>query len=197
MFAIIILSLVIVAQAAYIAALQRSPMGVLTATALRIRLAMYSMLRIRCFVIGLDIRKMKSMNTCLGYSHSNNVIGKFISFTRRYTDIVGQYGGDEFVIVGRYDKRYHSADIMIKRLLAKRDEINATMPSETREKLSINTQGLVNGLDVAIAYIEDTRDARGAAVKCIDATEPLKAGGRETGNRDTSGKVGTLIAKLS
>lgn len=185
---IIVLSLVVLAQAIYIKALQRSPMGVLTPTALRLRLALYSLLRIKCFVVGLDIRKMKSLNTVLGYSNSNAVIGRLIASTRRYSDIVGQYGGDEFVICGRGD-----AQALVKRLLAKRDEINAEMPTETREKLNAHTGGLVDGLHLAICVIAETTDARTSARKAIDETEPLKAGGVQTGNRDTSGKPGTLI----
>ena len=188
---ICLLSLVILAQAVYIQALQRSPMGVLTPTALRLRLALYSVLRVRCFVVGLDIRKMKSLNTVLGYSNSNAIIGKFISGTRRYSDIVGQYGGDEFVICGR-----GNADKLVQRLYAMRDDINASLPNETREKLSIHTDGLIDGLHLAICTIHETDNAIFSAKRAIDATEPLKSGGRQTGNRDTSGRPGTLIVEL-
>lgn len=189
---IITLSLFVIVQAIYIQALQRSPMGVLTPTALRIRLAIYSFLRIKCFVIGLDIRKMKSMNTVLGYTPSNKLIGRFIANTRRYSDIVGQYGGDEFVICGRGD-----ANALVKRLLAKRDEINAMeITQQERNELVKHTDGLIDGLHVAICMVKETRDAFTAAQQAIDATEPLKAGGRETGDRNTSGKIGTLLVEL-
>jgi GGDEF domain-containing protein len=189
----IILSLlfIILLQAAYIAVLQRSPMGILTPTALRIRLSLYSLLRVRCFVVGFDIRKMKSLNAVLGYSNSCETVGRLIASTRRYTDIVGQYGGDEFIICGRGD-----AKVLVSRLLEKRDEINSGLTSETKMLLSAHTDGLIDGLHLAIASIPQTRDAFSAARICIDATEPLKACGRETGNRDTSGRQGTLIVSI-
>ena len=190
----IVLSLVILAQAIYIQALQRSPMGVLTPTALRIRLKIYSMLRIRVFVIGCDMRKLKSVNEQGNHGTTNALIYRLFSVLRKNTDIVGQFAGDEFVIVGRWSK--DGVEKVIDRLLKRRDEINASLPADFRNGLSERTGCLVDGIHLAIASIQDTRDAYSAATKTIDATEPLKAGGRQTGNRDTSGRPGTLIVEL-
>lgn len=191
---IVLLSVVILAQALYIKALQRSPMGVLTPTALRIRLKIYSLLRIRVFVIGCDLRKLKSVNEQGNHGTTNAILHRLFSVLRKNTDIVGQFAGDEFVIVGRWSK--DGVEKVMSRLLKRRDEINVSLPEDFRNGLSKRTGGLVDGIHLAIASIQDTRDAYSAAIKTIDATEPLKAGGRQTGSRDTSGKPGTLITEI-
>lgn len=186
------LIIVIAAQAVYIAALQRSQMGVFGPTALMLRLMLYSALKIRVWVIGLDIRKMQGLNKVGSMSNTNALIGKLLAVLRK-NDLVGQMYGDEFVIVGRYSP--HGPYKALRRLLRRRDEINDNLPKEFRSALCSHSGGLIDGLHMAICVIDDTDDAYGAAKYAIDKTGPIKAG-NETGDRATSGQPGTVILRL-
>lgn len=182
--------------------LSRTHFENLSPGALRWQLRIWSLLRIPCAVIAIDIRKMHDLNSVLGYTNNNNFVRDLVSVRQhrnwrhpwRWLDIIGQWsGGDEFItaianpsalplVLGRIDQRLI--------------ELTEQLSPEQRKSLYERTGGLVDGFHAAIVTIPYTRDAYGAAVRAINATGPLKDG-VITGDRSTSGAVGTVRQVLS
>lgn len=180
--------------------LSRSNFDNLSPAALRWQLRLWSLFRRPCAIIALDIRKLHDLNAVLGYSTSNGLIRDLISarqhqrsgHARRWLDLVGQWGGDELVMA-LADPR--GRERVLRHLEARLLELSARMTPEQRQALHDRTGGLVDGLHAAISIVPHTRDAYGAAGRAIDATGPMKEG-RLTGERSTSGAVGTVMQVL-
>lgn len=173
--------------------LSRCHFGILAPAALRWQLRLYSLLRKRCAVIALDVRKMHDGNEVLGYSTMNAMVSDLVRVRLRpgrTLDVIGQYGGDEFIAVISDPS---AGELVVSRLIGRMRELTAAMPAEKRAALAERTGGLVDGLHAAIALVPETRDAYRAAVQAVDKAGEIKAG-TVTGNRSTSGTAGTQIA---
>lgn len=188
-------------QVLKVRALSRSNFDNLSSAALRWQLRLWSLFRHPCAIIALDIRKLHDLNAVLGYSTSNGLIRDLISarqhqrsgHARRWFDLVGQWGGDE-VVVAVADPS--GIDRVLQHLEARLVELSTRLTPEQRTALYDRTGGLVDGLHAAISVVKHTRDAYGTAVSAVNATGPLKEG-RLTGERSTSGAVGTIMQVLS
>lgn len=172
----------------------------LSKAALRWQLTIWSWCRVPCAVIAVDFRKLHDINGLFGYSTGNEMMMTLAAVRthnkdghKRRHDLIGQWGGDEHVLVLRDPNAW---GLVLDRFRANmRDATEALTPAE-RQVLSERTGGLVDGLHAAISVVPFTRDAYGAAVRAIEATGPLKDG-PQTGSRSTSGAVGTVMQVLS
>ena len=188
-------------QVLKVRALSRSNFDNLSPAALRWQLRLWSLLRRPCAIIALDIRKLHDLNAVLGYDTANGLIRDLISarqhqrsgHAHRWLDLVGTWGGDE-IALALADPR--GLDRVLQHLYARLDELSTRMTPAQRRALYDRTGGLVDGLHAAISIVPHTRDAYGSAVRAVDATVPLKEG-RITGERSTSGAIGTVIQVLS
>ena len=186
------------AQLVKIAFLSRTHLDNMAPAALRWQLRIWSLLRRRCAIIALDVRKLHDLNALLGYSTANDLIRDLVSVRLlrklgRWLDLIGQWGGDEFVIA------LANADawpLVVERIQARLIEITAKLTPEQRAAIQERTGGLVDGLHAAISIIPLTRDAYGSAVAAVNATGPLKEG-PQTGARSTSGAIGTCVQVLA
>lgn len=183
-------------QVFYIARLERTHFGVLSPPALRFRLWLWSVLRLRCAILAFDIRKMHDLNDILGYEHANALVAQLVQVRLRpgrSRDIIGQYGGDEFAVIIRNPKAAH---LVLERFLMQLERMRNDMPIEQRTALADRTNGLVDGLHAAVVLVTETHHARDAVKIAIDAVNCLKSGAT-TGSRSTSGAQGTQVRILS
>lgn len=93
-------------------------------------------------------------------------------------------------------EKQDTAEMIVARLIEKAAEISMGLSYDERQSLRQHTGGLVDGLHLAVCYTATTRNAMDTARRCIDAADAIKNGGRDTGDRNTSGKPGTLITTL-
>lgn len=175
--------------------LRQSHLGVLSPAAIRSELRKaqwWACLRRhqRYDVIAIDIRKMHQLNEVLGYDYANRMIQRWLTSTLRADDIAGQWGGDE-IVLAPYSGQ---GDGVVKRLIDAAQNITNTMSEQERNELRIKTGGLVDGFHIAASMVYDTPYLYDAAVSALDDANRLKSG-RETGDRATSGAVGTIINK--
>lgn len=143
----------------------------------------------------IDIRKLHTLNEVLGYTEASALVGRLtriLSDVRtqrgRAVDLAGQWGGDEFV----YRLALGTGQGFLQRLLAQLDELTATLTPAQRSELARHTGGLVDGLCVAACLVEGASDPWRAIDHGIAVVTRLKAG-RVTGERATSGAVGTVV----
>lgn len=171
----------------------------LSKAALRWQLTIWSWLRIPCAVIAVDFRKLHDINALFGYTNGNEMMKTLAAVRtrdkdghKRRHDIIGQWGGDEHILVLRDPRAWQ---LVLDRFRANMRAATEAMTPAERQVLLERTGGLVDGLHAAISVIPYTRDAYGAAVRAIEATGPMKDG-PQTGNRSTSGAVGTVMQVL-
>jgi len=189
---IAILALVILLQAAYIRQLERGGFGAFSRAAILVRLAVYQLLKIPCGLVALDMRKMHEMNAVLGYEILNQLVARII----KTSDIRGQFGGDEIVILIPYAKT-GTARLIKNRIIRNARMITNGLPDEKRQELCRRTAGLVDGVHVAILSVDSTRNPLRATWAAMDILERMKEDGADvTGVRATTGNVGTLQADL-
>lgn len=176
-----------------VCSMSTSRLGVFSQTATRSYLKLLSVFRVPVSIVAYDIRKMHELNAVLGYSNSNILIARLTKIRRRKVDFIGQYGGDEFVVVSRPGV----GSLIAKRIMDRAQEMSLEISQEQRDSLKQRTCGLMDGLYVSIAFTDVTRDALGTASLLVDETERLKEqGALMTGSRATSGNVGTLCSEL-
>jgi len=195
MTTILIISLALnIVLAAAVKTLGTTHFGTLSPVFTHAYLHLLSALRIPCSVIVYDIRKMHELNAVFGYSNNNrDLIPRLTKVRRSRGDLVGQYGGDEFVVIATA----HAGKTIARRIIARAKEITQSMTLAQRLELSTRTAGIVDGLHIALACEDYTRDALKTAAALVDETERLKeSGARQTGNRATTGNIGTLISGL-
>ena len=187
-------------SAAKVRVLSRTHFDNLAPAALRLRLRAWSFMRRGCAIIAIDIRKLHDLNAVLGYSTSNDLVRALMSVRQhrsyrhslRWLDIIGQWGGDE-LIIALADPR--ALSLVLGRMRARLEELTTQLAPDRRTAIMQRTGGLVDGLHAAMTIVTYTNDAYGAAVRAVDATGPLKEG-RLTGERSTSGAVGTVTQVL-
>lgn len=166
-------------------ALRQSHLGVLSPAATRYELARER----RCRdVIAIDIRKLHDLNAVLGWDRANSLVAQWISMARREGDLWGQYGGDELVAVVPPG----DGSGLLERLQANAQAVADQMTEETRATLWARTGGLVDGFCIAACLLEGAGDVRQATADALEAAQQLKVG-RVTGERSTSGAVGTVV----
>lgn len=172
----------------------------LSKAALRWQLTIWSLFRIPCAIIAVDFRKLHDINGLFGYSTGNELMKTLASVRtrdkdghKRRHDLIGQWGGDEHILALRDPNAW---ELVLDRFRANMRAATDKMTPAERQVLFERTGGLVDGLHAAISVIPYTRDAYGAAVRAINATGPLKDG-PQTGNRSTSGAVGTIMQVLT
>lgn len=172
----------------------------LSKAALRWHLIIWSWLRVPCAIIAVDFRKIHDINGLFGYATGSEMMQTLAAIRtkdkdgrKRRHDLIGQWGGDEHILALRDPGAWQ---LVLDRFYANLRAATERMTPEQRQELAYRTGGLVDGLHAAISVVPYTRDAYGAAVRAIDATGPLKEG-RMTGERSTSGAVGTVIQVLS
>jgi len=192
MTTLLIISLLVnVALVAIISSMSRSHFGTLSPSATKALLATLSVLSAPVSIVVYDIRKMHELNAVMGYSNSNILVAR-LTKVRQY-DIIGQYGGDEFVVISRPG----AGSKIAWRIIERAKEITLQIDPAKRDALSLRTAGIVDGLSVAITYTNHTTDAWNAAAAGLDETERLKElGATMTGDRATTGNVGMLISEM-
>ncbi len=177
-----------VVQLVKIRMLSYCPFG-LSKTALVWQLKLWSLFRVRCAVIGIDIRKLHDMNALFGYSEGNRLMREALQNVARSNDLIGQYGGDEHIIAIRNAEAW---PLVLDRFTANLRALTEAMATEDRAALIARTSGLVDGLHAAIVVVPETRRAYHTAMLAIDKTGEIKDG-PQTGDRSTSGAKGTII----
>lgn len=148
-------------------------------------------------VIGLDIRKMHDLNRVLGYNNAQYVISELMCCLRlehgRTQDMIGQWGGDEFaILVSDPD----AGMLVAERMIEKTRALTSRLTPEQRTQLATQTAGLVDGIHIAMAVIPHSTNVARDVVRAIGRANELKEG-RETGDRSTSGAIGTVVEVLS
>jgi len=192
--AMLVLSILInAALVAIIHSMSTSKYGWISRDAILTYLRILSIFHIPCSIVGYDLRKVNAWNAENNWSATTGVMGRLIQIRKNRGDVVGKFGGDEFVIVSAP----HSGSIIAKRIVVRAQEITNELPTELRKRLSDRTGGIVDGLYVAIASCDYTTDAYGTAARLIDETEHLKEHDAPvTGNRATTGNKGTLVCEM-
>lgn len=184
-------------QQAHIAELRASPLGILSGAAIRCDLRAW---RGQADVIAVDWRKLHEWNEILGYDLATQFFAEFCR-TRaanrrrddhRSADIRGQWGGDEIVIAvapggGRG---------LLMRLIRALDELSAQLSAEQRAKIVAQTGGLIDQFSAVFVLIEGSSCPIVDAARAVAECGQLKSGGRQTGDRATSGRPGTIVATL-
>jgi len=174
-----------------IMSMSRSHFGTLSPVATRLLLRALSILRVPVSVVVYDIRKMHELNAVMGYANSNILVARLTKV--RQSDIIGQYGGDEFVVISRPG----AGSRIAWRIIEKAKEITAQIDPAKRDALNLRTGGIVDGLTVAITYSNYSTNALRDTVRGVDETERLKEHNASmTGNRATTGNAGTLISEM-
>lgn len=188
----LVLVLIIVVLLAYIRKLEIGGFGALSKSALLVRLWFFYLLRIPLAIVCLDIRGMHSLNAALGYSIANQMVGRLI----KSKDTYGQYGGDEIVVVVPMPKPGAARKIMY-RISDKAKQFTADMSPEKRQELIARTAGKIDGVHIAAIATERTLNPFYTIKEAMDKLEEMKEHGCTiTGNRETTGNRGTLLAEL-
>ncbi len=185
-------------QQAAIAELSRSPLGILSGPAIRRALRQMPG---PVDLIAFDFRKLHEWNDVLGYDVSSNYLAKFCQ-TRTRTrrrgearplDVRGQWGGDEIVLaVAAGNGRG-----LLMRLVWALDTMTERLTDEQRTKITHNTGGLITGFAAVFVLVEGSGAPLVDAARAVSECGVLKSGGRQTGERATSGRPGTIIGSIA
>lgn len=168
-------------------------------------------------VLAIDFRKLHEWNDLLGRERANIYLARLgqtrssdrpippTSAPRRQApregssdrravprDISGQYGGDELVIaVPCGDGRG-----LLARMLRLLGAMSLELTCEERAIIHARTEGLLTGFAAVFVLVEGSRAPLSDACRAVAECDRLKSGGRQTGQRATSGRAGTIIGSL-
>lgn len=180
-----------------IAAYGTSHLGILSGPAIRYELAQLTQ---PVDLLVFDWRKQNEWNAVLGWNPANAWLGHaaridYAGIERRHTertiDLRGQWGGDEIVMA--VDVGHGKG--LLARLLRELLAMNAALTPAQVEAIRAKTGNLISGFCVAAVLVEGSTRPLEDATRAVDATGALKAG-RTTGCRATSGRPGTVVARL-
>lgn len=176
--------------------LAQSNFGTLTPTATKLALAALASSDSPVDLIVIDIRKMHELNAVLGWDTTTATVTQLLACRHapgRAPDVLGQLGGDEFVIAVPAG----DGSGMLRRLLSQAAAITTALPESARARLRESTGGLVDGVAVAAMLIEGTMTPLTSTLRALPLVAAMKADGRQTGERATSGAAGTLVCRVA
>lgn len=151
-------------------------------------------------LIALDFRKLHEWNELLGYDLATRYFAQFCqtrtrarrATDRRALDVRGQWGGDEIVLAVAAG----SGLGLLLRLVRALDTMTEQLTPEQRAAIEARTGGLLSGFAAVLVLIERSTVPIVDAARAVQECGALKAGGRQTGERATSGRPGTIIGTM-